>query len=89
MNLGSGRRASSRILNTENTTFRKLRLFPSSGEGSETPALLGSLESANLNHWTQQWVAAFHHSRTKTGPFSKPLCVVVFRILDDEQSLET
>jgi hypothetical protein len=35
----------------ENTTFRKLDLFPSSGDG-ETPALLGPLERANLNHWT-------------------------------------
>jgi hypothetical protein len=36
----------------ENTTFRKLDLFPSSVEGRETPALLGPLERANLNHWT-------------------------------------
>jgi hypothetical protein len=28
----------------ENTTFRKLDLFPSSGEGKEAPALLGPLE---------------------------------------------
>jgi hypothetical protein len=35
----------------ENTTFRKLDLFLSSGEG-ETPTLLGPLERANLNHWT-------------------------------------
>jgi hypothetical protein len=26
-------------------------LFPSSGEGGKTPILLGSLETANLNHW--------------------------------------
>jgi hypothetical protein len=31
-------------------TFRKLDLFPSSGEG-RTPTLLGPLERANLNHW--------------------------------------
>jgi hypothetical protein len=30
----------------ENTTFRKLDLFKSSGEGWETPTLLGSLEKA-------------------------------------------
>jgi hypothetical protein len=33
--------------------FRKLDLFPSSGERRETPTLLGSLERANLNHWTR------------------------------------
>jgi hypothetical protein len=32
--------------------FQKLDLFPSSGEGRETPALLGPLEKAELNHWT-------------------------------------
>jgi hypothetical protein len=39
------------VLKIRNTTFRKMYLFPSSGEG-ETPAMLGCLESANLNHWT-------------------------------------
>jgi hypothetical protein len=34
----------------ENTTFRKLALFPSSGEGRETRTLLGLLERVNLNH---------------------------------------
>jgi hypothetical protein len=34
-----------------NTTFRKLDLFPSSGEGKK-PILLDPLESASLNHWT-------------------------------------
>jgi hypothetical protein len=29
----------------ENATFRKLDLFPSSGDGKETPTLLGPLES--------------------------------------------
>jgi hypothetical protein len=44
---------SSGILKTQkNTTFRKLDLFPSSGEGWETPTLLGPLEIANLSHWT-------------------------------------
>jgi hypothetical protein len=38
----------------ENTTFRKLDLFPSSSEGRETPTLLGSLEGANLNDCTTQ-----------------------------------
>jgi hypothetical protein len=36
----------------ENTKFRKLDLFPSSGEGGKTPTQLGPLERANLNHWT-------------------------------------
>jgi hypothetical protein len=35
----------------ENTTFPKQDLFPFSGNGRETPTLLGSLERANLNHW--------------------------------------
>jgi hypothetical protein len=39
-------------LKLEYTTFRRLDLLPSSGEG-EAPTLLGPLESANLNHWTQ------------------------------------
>jgi hypothetical protein len=36
----------------ENTTFRKLDVFPSSGEGEKIPTQLGPLERANLNHWT-------------------------------------
>jgi hypothetical protein len=32
--------------------FRKLDLFPSSGEGGEAPTLLDPLERSNLNHWT-------------------------------------
>jgi hypothetical protein len=35
----------------KNTTFRKLDLFPPSGERRETPTLLGPSERANLNHW--------------------------------------
>jgi hypothetical protein len=34
----------------ENTTFRKLDLFPSSGEERETSTLLGPLERDNHNH---------------------------------------
>jgi hypothetical protein len=33
----------------ENTTFRKLDLFPSSGEVWETPTQLGPLERADLD----------------------------------------
>jgi hypothetical protein len=35
----------------ENTTFRKLDLFPSSGERNQTPSLLAPLERANFKHW--------------------------------------
>jgi hypothetical protein len=38
----------------ENTTFRKLDLFPSSGRGARTPSQLGPLERANLRHWTTE-----------------------------------
>jgi hypothetical protein len=37
---------------TINSTFLKLGLFLSSGEGRETPTLLGPLERANFNHWS-------------------------------------
>jgi hypothetical protein len=37
----------------KNTTFRKLDLFPSSGEGGgEDTYSVGPLERTNLNHWT-------------------------------------
>jgi hypothetical protein len=36
----------------KNTKFRKLDLFPSSGERWEKPTLSGALVRANLNHWT-------------------------------------
>jgi hypothetical protein len=38
------------FLEAENTTFRKLGLFSSLGEGRDLPTLLGALERANLNH---------------------------------------
>jgi hypothetical protein len=41
----------------DNTTFRKLDLLPSSGEGGgETPTVLGPLDRANLNHWNESWL---------------------------------
>jgi hypothetical protein len=40
--------------------FRKLDLFPFSGEGRKTPTLLGPLETATLNHWVIDTV--FLHS---------------------------
>jgi hypothetical protein len=36
---------------TTNPRSRQCFLFPSSGEGRETPTLLGPLERANSNHW--------------------------------------
>jgi hypothetical protein len=51
--------------------------FWSSGEGRETPTLLGLLERANLNHW----------SRMETDPVSETF-FLVFRISDDGQSPE-
>jgi hypothetical protein len=36
--------------------FRKLDLFPSSGEGGGEDTQLGPLERANLNHWTSEWL---------------------------------
>jgi hypothetical protein len=40
--------------NSKNTTFRKLDLFPSSGEGK--PTLLGPLERASLSHRSGEWI---------------------------------
>jgi hypothetical protein len=36
----------------KNTMFRKLDLFPSTGEGMGDITLLGPLERANLNYWS-------------------------------------
>jgi hypothetical protein len=44
-----GLRLSFGIINNQNTTFRKLDLFPSSSEGKETLNLLGPLETANFD----------------------------------------
>jgi hypothetical protein len=52
----------------ENTTFRKLDLFPSSGEGGEkTPTQLGPLERANLN----PCLVPHLHLRMETDPVSE------------------
>jgi hypothetical protein len=40
------------IYKLENTTFRKLDLFPSSCGGKEARSLFGPSERANPNHWT-------------------------------------
>jgi hypothetical protein len=47
-----GLRPSVGILNIGNTAFRKLDLFPFSGEERKEPSLFGSLERAKLDHCT-------------------------------------
>jgi hypothetical protein len=61
---------------TKNTTFRKLDLFPSSGEGKETPTLLDPLERTILNHLAQfflrdprEWISPTRHLKTETFSF--------------------
>jgi hypothetical protein len=39
------------VRNSLENMFRKLDLFLSSGDGRESPTLLGPLERANLKHW--------------------------------------
>jgi hypothetical protein len=69
----------------KNTTFRKLDLFPSSGEGGQkTPTQLGPSERANLNHW----VGVFSPSSPEEGNRSSFRNVVFFGILDDGKSPE-
>jgi hypothetical protein len=53
----------------ENTEFRKLDLFPSSGEGREISTLLGLLERDNLNHWK--------HNLLEIDQVSETLCFLV------------
>jgi hypothetical protein len=52
----------------KNTPFQKLDVFPSSGEGCETPNLLGPLERAYLNHCP---VSPTPHLRMETDPVSE------------------
>jgi hypothetical protein len=52
----------------------------------ETPTLLGSLERANLSHWTQRSSCLPPHLRTETHPVSETLCFLVSRIPDDGKS---
>jgi hypothetical protein len=84
----SGLCPSSGILNTRNTTRRRLDLFPSSREGRQTPTLLGLLERANLNHWTIPFTNHSPHLRTEIDPVSEKVSFQVFRIPDDGQILE-
>jgi hypothetical protein len=58
-----------------NTMFRKLDLFLSSGKIMGAPTLLGPLETASLNHWTDptEYVPPSYYLRTETDPLSKTL----------------
>jgi hypothetical protein len=65
----------------KNMTFRKLDLFPSSGEGGEkTPTQLGPLERANLSHSSPP--------SPEDGNRSSFRNVVFFGIQDDGESPE-
>jgi hypothetical protein len=76
----------------ENTTFRKLDLFPSSGEGGATtlqkkqklafPQAMP--EQKKVNHWKQ---GDYKHL-TETDPVSERLCFLVCRNPDDGKSPE-
>jgi hypothetical protein len=58
------------VLGSINTIFRKLDMFPSSGEGEEkTSTELGPLERANLNHWTKVYLVV-HYEKPKSVTFS-------------------
>jgi hypothetical protein len=58
----------------ENTTFQKLDLFPSSGEGGGAPTLLGTLEKTYLNHrrcqtrelttWNKSTIYSWHEDES-------------------------
>jgi hypothetical protein len=62
--------------------FRKLYLFPSSGEGEDTHSVAPS-KGPN-------WVYAFPpHLKTETDSVSETLCFLVSRILDDGRSPKT
>jgi hypothetical protein len=57
---------SSSVLGSRNTTFQKLDLFPSSGEGEEkTPTQLGSLERSSFRN------VVFLHPKTPDSEKSK------------------
>jgi hypothetical protein len=57
------------------TTFRKLDLFPSSGEETEAPTLLGLSGNANLNRWTTHVKVKFKDKLRPTD--SQPVCLGV------------
>jgi hypothetical protein len=73
----------------ENTTFRKLDLFPSSGEGWETRTQLDSLQRANLNHWTVSETSCFLVFKN-TGWRTKSETAVILSVTHHRQnSLES
>jgi hypothetical protein len=55
----SGLRPSSGLIMLENTAFRRLNLFPSSGGGTETPTLLGPLELISITGQTVSYDIRF------------------------------
>jgi hypothetical protein len=65
-----------------NTTFWKLDLFLYSGEGWETPTLLGLLERANLNHcipvtFLHKCFLSYLRLAVHKGPINYPLCSIL------------
>jgi hypothetical protein len=80
----------------ENTTFRKLDLFPSSGVGGKTPTQLGPLDRDSLNHWTTpviftQLIRCLPSPIPEDGKrsVSETSCFLVPRIPDDGKSPKT
>jgi hypothetical protein len=60
----------------KNATFRKLDLFPSSGQGEKTPSQLGPVERANLLIFLEYWTMDKVQKRTNSEcytPSSEPL----------------
>jgi hypothetical protein len=66
----------------EKTAFRKLDLFPSSGEGGgETPTLLDPLERANLNHWMNPVIlSVVHYFQNNLDSINVLVCSLLFII---------
>jgi hypothetical protein len=71
----------------KNTTFRKLDLFPSSGEGAGDT--LGRLERACPNHWANWVGGSFPLTWGRKQIRFPKRCVLFFRIPDDGQSPKT
>jgi hypothetical protein len=67
----------------ENTTFMKLNVFSYSDEKRETPTLLGLLERAEFNHWTNPFLEL-----ENTDPISEKLIFLVFRTREGRLSPE-
>jgi hypothetical protein len=63
--------------------FRKLDLFPSSGESGGEDTQLGPLERANINHWTS--LLPHLHLRTETDPVSEMSCFLEYRTMEKVQ----